>query len=348
MGKKSKKQQSGGAKAKNAAAGPSSLTEASPEVIGSSVQTRTGSRKLKCVRCLGNLKDLAKAHQCPGCSDLYCWRCEKKQFEQCPNGANCTHPIRRCKSCSHGGTAVQALDPSTWSRNIFLMSDGRTRFENGDYLALEEAIVDGVLTVDAAPFRCCQDDCGRFQCYRCSTSPQKKDISDIFSCVVCAKARCGKCIVEKSEMLLQLEGHFYEKRGDEAALSVSAKFSDTITACRACKKKFCFECLGPLIRTIFDNGATSFLQTRDPLCKGCYWSRKPCTNPNCPNGIGVLTKRCGGCHIDRYCSVECQAAVYPDHAARCKMIQAKRLLAEKDEHEGSISRTLTRGTHVHR
>ena len=36
------------------------------------------------------------------------------------------------------------------------------------------------------------------------------------------------------------------------------------------------------------------------------------------------TKRCGGCHLDRYCSVECQTAMYPDHVGRCKRIQNKR------------------------
>ena len=52
-----------------------------------------------------------------------------------------------------------------------------------------------------------------------------------------------------------------------------------------------------------------------------------CTNLNCPNAIGVSTKRCSGCHLDRYCSVECQAAAYPAHEAWCKQIQAKRAAA---------------------
>ena len=70
------------------------------------------------------------------------------------------------------------------------------------------------------------------------------------------------------------------------------------------------------------------------LCPSCteekYWSTKPCTNPTCPNEVGVPTKRCGGCHLDRYCSVECQAAAYPDHVARCLKIQAKRAFAGKE------------------
>ena len=59
-------------------------------------------------------------------------------------------------------------------------------------------------------------------------------------------------------------------------------------------------------------------------CSRCYWSTKPCTNPSCPNEVGVPTKRCGGCHIDRYCSIKCQLAAYPTHVKRCQKIQEKR------------------------
>ena len=65
-------------------------------------------------------------------------------------------------------------------------------------------------------------------------------------------------------------------------------------------------------------------------CSECYWKTKPCTNPTCPKEAGVPTKRCGGCHLDRYCSVACQAAAYPNHMAKCKKIQAKRLDSGKE------------------
>lgn len=81
------------------------------------------------------------------------------------------------------------------------------------------------------------------------------------------------------------------------------------------------------------------------VCAFCHWSSKPCTNPSCPNEIGVPTKRCGGCRIDRYCSVECQAEAHPHHEARCKKIQEKRLLAaEKDDREDSASIFSEEGT----
>eukprot|EP00562_Extubocellulus_spinifer_P001153 CAMPEP_0178476850 /NCGR_PEP_ID=MMETSP0696-20121128/3835_1 /TAXON_ID=265572 /ORGANISM="Extubocellulus spinifer, Strain CCMP396" /LENGTH=245 /DNA_ID=CAMNT_0020104157 /DNA_START=222 /DNA_END=959 /DNA_ORIENTATION=+ len=52
-------------------------------------------------------------------------------------------------------------------------------------------------------------------------------------------------------------------------------------------------------------------------CMPCYWSSKPCTNPDCPNEAGVPTKRCGGCRRSRYCSKECQIAMWPEHKKTC-------------------------------
>ena len=49
-----------------------------------------------------NLKDLAKAHACPGCTQLFCWRCERKMFKECPNGEECAGQARRCVACCNG------------------------------------------------------------------------------------------------------------------------------------------------------------------------------------------------------------------------------------------------------
>ena len=50
-----------------------------------------------------------------------------------------------------------------------------------------------------------------------------------------------------------------------------------------------------------------------------YLSVKICTNYTCPNEVGkVKTFRCGDCRKSRYCSVECQAAAYPDHKQICQ------------------------------
>ena len=120
MGKKSKKQ-GGGAKSKNAAAGSSTAAQDGTAAVTTghnSGSILTGGKKRKCFRCFGNIKDLAKARACPGCSDLFCWRCEKKAFKECPNGDHCVYPIRRCGNCAHAlrymsGLANNCADMAT-------------------------------------------------------------------------------------------------------------------------------------------------------------------------------------------------------------------------------------------
>ena len=111
MGKKSKK---------NAAKPKGSASSASGEVGGGGIQGETSlaaiatsgsnKKKLKCVRCFGNIKDTTKAHACPGCSLLCCWRCEKKCFFGCPNDASCATPMRRCWNCIESKTLQSSLN----------------------------------------------------------------------------------------------------------------------------------------------------------------------------------------------------------------------------------------------
>ena len=109
MGKKSKKQQTGGTKA---IAGAKSSASGGAVLGGGfgGVLTRTcGSKKQRCVECCALLKDLAKAHACPGCSALHCWRCEKKNFDSCQNGDSCVRPIAKCAKCMTGLTMEREL-----------------------------------------------------------------------------------------------------------------------------------------------------------------------------------------------------------------------------------------------
>ena len=96
-----------------------------------------------------------------------------------------------------------------------------------------------------------------------------------------------------------------------------------ISICPTCKVCICTACMDDksmesFVVAMMKSSASSY------QCSRCYWSTKPCTNPTCPNEVGVPTKRCGGCHLDRYCSVECQLAAYPAHVNRCGRIQEKR------------------------
>ena len=98
--------------------------------------------------------------------------------------------------------------------------------------------------------------------------------------------------------------------------------------CDICGDTRCFVCLEDkslqnLARCILYAPIDSEVK-RKYQCTSCYWSAKPCTNSNCPKEVGVTTKRCSGCHLDRYCSIECQAAAYPDHVGKCQKIQVKR------------------------
>ena len=116
-------------------------------------------------------------------------------------------------------------------------------------------------------------------------------------------------------------------RGDESSIAV----------CRRCSVSYCFQCLDDrFARNVANAFLSGIALAKDGilgpthyLCPSCYWAAKPCSNPTCPNEVGVPTKRCGGCHLDRYCSVECQAAAYPAHVGRCQKIQEKRTTAGK-------------------
>jgi len=114
------------------------------------------------------------------------------------------------------------------------------------------------------------------------------------------------------------------------------KYADEYAYCSHCKLYVCYQCLDyrsarMLAKALLGNFADPPKMNEMPpfICTPCYWSSKPCTNPKCPNEVGIPTKRCGGCHLDRYCSVDCQAAMYPDHVARCQRIQARRAAAGK-------------------
>ena len=334
MGKKSKKN-GGGAKAKNAAAGSSTMIAAAAGGIGGSVQT-SGGKKLKCVRCFGNIKDVAKAHQCPGCSDLFCWRCEKKAFKECPNGENCVYPIRRCADCAHA---------------LRYMSVANNCADKKEFFDSLEALIrsDERLSTESTPFRFCSGpDCHVSECHRCCIALRIS--TRLQCCVLCRKTQCRKCghspdadtIIALRRVLDRKQQCFGFDNDDKAEVLQVMRTSELFAKCQRCKQSFCLQCVDErfgrtiasdlLYRTAFGG---EFL-IREGICSFCYWSTKPCTNPNCPKEVGVPTKRCGGCHVDRYCSVECQVAMYPYHAVRCKKIQEKRLIA-KDEHEERIS-----------
>ena len=329
MGKKSR------SKAAKSAAGRSG------ETGGTGAGARAVSiGKQRCVSCLALIKDVSKGHQCPGCcSSLYCWRCEKKLFDACPNGRGCAQPMRRCHHCTSGRSLSSLVEQLRWddlNRNPPPTEEHVELFEK--YLAYNDTN-ETKWSADIIPFQVCSGDgCKVSECRRCFTDPS--GVYSLMGCVICSgNATCSGCLlafdgrlnsaIMKAERrsLLVTTGSKADKFKEIRSI-FRVDIADILVACfcKGCKFVACIECLDDdsfdrFLAYAFSDGTRGF------RCNTCY--SKPCTNPNCPKEPGVPTKRCGGCHLDRYCSVECQAAAYPDHVARCKKIQEKRAATEK-------------------
>ena len=319
-----------GKKSKGKAPKPPAGTAAS---TAAAAPSGAGAKKQRCIRCSCILKDLAKAHACPGCHQLngmlYCWRCEKKYFVECPNGSACVHPVKRCYVCSSGVTA------------------GAIRYDDGviscsDLLQLCET-EGSKCNIDSMPLQQCGGEgCSAQECYRCLAAPNARLLK---SCSICSLVRCSYCMekeyltadetidetikISKSNMPL-MERDFVD------FAEMLRKFEpNSLALCSVCGVRFCYSCMDEkslqIVSRCIVDAVRNGMQVREVFCcSKCYWASKPCTNPNCPNEVGIPTKRCGGCHLDRYCSVECQVAMYPDHVGQCKKIQEKRTAAGKE------------------
>ena len=184
------------------------------------------------------------------------------------------------------------------------------------------------------------------ECYKCLMDATN---SRLDRCTVCRRIRCRACKSEelknvqlrRTPELISAMGSM-ERVSSQQITSIAsdlrAQSPDAWACCIECGSCFCYGCLDDksaesLAVTIvegirlLDSGGDPYSLKELFKCSYCYWKSKPCTNPSCPNDIGVPTKRCGGCHLDRYCSVECQAAAYPDHVGKCALIQNRRAAA---------------------
>ena len=192
MGKKSR-----AAKAKgntgdaNASASSGAGVGAASGGTGHGAAMVTSKKAQKCVRCFGSVK-ADKGISCPGCSQLYCWRCEKKAFDACPNGEKCVHPIRRCWNCSHAQTFTNVMK----KREGFICPDSTEDPEQFEYVA--DAVLrftndviadDDALTNDATPEVACPR-CGMRECLNCFRDPKS---ANIYGCDKCDSFLCGVC-----------------------------------------------------------------------------------------------------------------------------------------------------------
>jgi hypothetical protein len=194
------------------------------------------------------------------------------------------------------------------------------------------------LVNESRPFVFCgSPSCVVNECVRCVECPQPKRLA---RCEVCSIVKCRSCAFppvaraeEEKFNDLSMQVSYGTSGIADLATCLREVSPEGMVPCTSCCKVHCFGCMDD--KTAFLFLESLFLrqngQKKKYQCSCCYWSTKPCTNPTCPNEVGVPTKRCGGCHIDRYCSVECQAVMYPNHVARCERIRARRAAAGKND-----------------
>ena len=344
MGKKSKKN-AGKSKGQLATAAVAEATAS----VESTALVSANTKKQRCVSCCSLLKDIGNIRPCPGCSDLYCWRCERKSFLACPNADNCASSLSRCAKCASGKTMLSKLATvRIMPLDCFVDKNGTPLLKKllvPDLLKSFELLVDVKsivhqnqgLTANAAPLLLCgAETCTvNFGCANCI------DCSSVFQfCSRCDMHRCSACVdpfkdhtpIEKSKLIMLMMSVAGSWEAFQRKYGSSFGWTDGMASCSSCRLSICYECLvkkeAKRMMQSFIN--RSFGYPSGFLCDPCYWMTKPCANVACPNELGsVQTKRCSGCHIVRYCSVECQAAAYPEHMERCKRIGDKLIASGK-------------------
>ena len=235
MGKKSKAKK----KAGTGGGGTSEVTPSSslssaavaPPASGV-VGAGSGKQKLKCIRCLANIKDAGKAHACPGCDDIYCWRCEKKDFGECSRGVDCVRPARRCERCRRGKTL--AVLRST------------------DHIKECEARTNGFeARVDALPMRVCHTKgCHVWECYLCVDRVDSTKAMKV--CSRCFKAQCMVCLKAKSDNeeigvikpmldMVRKDVPLTTADFDSFAATLQSDLPDLMAPCDDCGIDFCFK-----------------------------------------------------------------------------------------------------------
>lgn len=270
---------------------------------GASSSAIVSAKREPCASCFAPIRDPSKAINCPGCSLIFCWRCEKKYFQACPNGSGCLYPMSRCENCVKGESMRLSFE-KTHGEILPGDPDDPVRLQEFSEFVLSDL-------TDNKPFlRCGNDACQTTECAHCFDSNERS----IVHCVSCRKVRCTDCIrasVPYPPLMENMEPDQLVAAFEKIAL-------DNMSRCITCKSVYCMGCV-QINQVLREDGFE---------CGRCYFTKKPCTNPDCPNELGVKTQRCGDCRRSRYCSKECQIIMYPEHQNKCKRIMAKR--AERD------------------
>ena len=265
-------------------AGPLSLSD--PSGRGSHPAAVDGlARRQRCTKCVSLIRDAANAAICPVCKDIYCAKCERKTFKGCPMGDDCVAPMRRCVNCLLGKSHDKMLRAYDHVRQKAALPPSDQDKHNVG--------VASVAAMSATPFFLCSiDSCTTCMCAFCYMMKETTDPTDPKTniCNLCSRIFCLKCLVRENA-----------KR------------------CAVCLEIYCGDCVSAT--------PVGWLHHRKgrAVCSPCYFKAKACTNPSCPNDAkSTPTKRCGDCRCTRYCSKECQIAMYPMHKEECARIQLER------------------------
>mmetsp|Transcript_241 Transcript_241/g.530 ORF Transcript_241/g.530 Transcript_241/m.530 type:complete len:303 (+) Transcript_241:120-1028(+) len=263
-----------------------------------------GGKLPRCAKCASFVR--TNGQTCPGCTRIFCRRCSG-HFGRCLR-LDCPSPTMRCPDCL-GGATVEKMMKRGDIPNDTLPPDGMIRETDVAFL-LPPSTLATIMRVapDAAPMsECGNEGCIHAVCQLCRGGLPSRD--PMYTCKACRHESCRACVLSVSA---------FEERHDEGRRIRS----DAFLRCTKCFICFCGDCGDSAGLRWHVTGRSG----PDQMCTRCYWTTKPCTNPDCPNKAGVPTKRCGDCRRARYCSKECQIAMWPEHKLECS-----RLRAEKDE-----------------
>mmetsp|Transcript_14123 Transcript_14123/g.31532 ORF Transcript_14123/g.31532 Transcript_14123/m.31532 type:complete len:304 (-) Transcript_14123:200-1111(-) len=272
---------------------------------------KSEGKKERCHGCSMYAKDTSQV--CPSCQHTFCLKCvndKRNGFHTCSmRGETCSTPAI-CFGCVRGETRRRLLDEN----------DERER--RGELAVPVPGICRGYsFCTNALDRKCAEGIVPRWYCLECSSMlVDETDVQSVLEfCAGCKRMLCFacRCANEMDEMRPCMGCRTFFCRG-----------CNPVAACPSCKFGYCSKYCGSKVRDpclACDKFICAYCDpkcsTEHDLCGSCY---KPCTNPGCTKVTD--TKRCGACRIARYCSKECQIAMWPEHKLECS-----RLRAEKDE-----------------
>ena len=242
-------------------------------------------------------------------------------------------PFLSCESARGGGVSctfpARCIDCVTGETYIRLTRKNAERKKRGeDDIPIPEVSQSLVLCTNAfdpsTDRECAGSEKGNMYCLPCCNHVRVRDGKQeelvMHGCKQCERVLCLPC--RKRNKMDEIRFCF----GCQATFCRGC--NPITSSCPNCKAPYCSISCGNKLHQPCLICEKSVCARCDPRynteCKMCGDCYKPCTNPNCFKVTD--TKRCGECRITRYCSKECQIAVWAEHKMECS-----KLRAEKDQ-----------------